>query len=92
MTRSSRSHSLVVALALVAAALVAPAQAAKEDPVQLLGQARSRLDRGDPAALDALTLEVGRPLRWDPAEERFENDPAANALRRREARNDWQRA
>jgi predicted dehydrogenase len=42
--------------------------------------------------IGAIAMELGRPLRWDPEREQFENDAAANALRRREARTDWQRA
>jgi hypothetical protein len=42
--------------------------------------------------IGAIAMELGRPLRWDPEREHFENDAAANALRGREARTDWQRA
>jgi predicted dehydrogenase len=40
--------------------------------------------------LGAIAMEVGRPLRWDPEKESF-NDDAANALRRRARRDDWKR-
>ncbi len=42
--------------------------------------------------LGALTMELGRPLKWDPVKEEFPGDAAANALRTRPARNDWQKA
>jgi hypothetical protein len=41
--------------------------------------------------LGAIAMELGRPLRWDPAAERFLDDPAADALRSRKSRDDWQR-
>jgi len=40
--------------------------------------------------LGAIAMELGRPLKWDPVKEEF-NDPAANALRSRPTRNDWRR-
>ncbi|HEX2862144.1 MAG TPA: Gfo/Idh/MocA family oxidoreductase [Lacunisphaera sp.] len=42
--------------------------------------------------LGAIAMELGRPLRWDPATESFPEDAAANALRTRPERTDWQRA
>lgn len=39
----------------------------------------------------AIAMELGRPLRWDPATESFD-DPQANALRQRPRRDDWKRA
>jgi len=42
--------------------------------------------------LGVIAMELGRPLQWDPAAERFVNDAGAEALRRRPARTDWQRA
>jgi predicted dehydrogenase len=42
--------------------------------------------------LGAIAMELGRPLKWDPASETFLNDPAANALRARASREDWRRA
>ena len=41
--------------------------------------------------IGAIAMEVGRPLRWDPKTESF-NDSKANALRRRVRRDDWKRA
>ncbi len=41
--------------------------------------------------LGAIAMELERPLRWDPQKERFHDDPRANALRSREAR-DWANA
>lgn len=41
--------------------------------------------------LGAIAMELGRPLKWDPQAERFD-DPAANALRSRPRRDDWKRA
>lgn len=41
--------------------------------------------------LGAIAMELGRPLRWDPAAEAFPGDEAANALRSRPERTDWQR-
>ena len=40
--------------------------------------------------LGAIAMELGRPLRWDPAKEEFD-DAAANALRSRLRRDDWRR-
>jgi predicted dehydrogenase len=40
--------------------------------------------------LGAIAMELGRPLQWDPKAEKF-NDDAANALRQRPRRDDWQR-
>lgn len=40
--------------------------------------------------LGAIAMELGRPLKWDPKQEEFD-DPAANALRSRPTRNDWRR-
>ena len=40
--------------------------------------------------LGAIAMELGRPLKWDPVKEEFD-DPAANALRSRPTRNDWRR-
>lgn len=42
--------------------------------------------------IGAIALELGRPLRWDPAREEFPDDAAANALRRRASRSDWKNA
>ena len=39
--------------------------------------------------LGAIAMELGRPLRWDPAADQFPGDPAANALRTRSQRHDW---
>jgi predicted dehydrogenase len=36
--------------------------------------------------LGAIAMELGRPLRWDPQGEAFQNDPEANALRSRPRR------
>ena len=38
--------------------------------------------------LGAIAMEVGRPLKWDPVKEEFD-DAAANALRTRTMRTDW---
>ena len=38
--------------------------------------------------LGAIAMELGRPLKWDPVKEQFD-DAAANALRSRKMRNDW---
>jgi hypothetical protein len=38
--------------------------------------------------LGAIAMELGRPLKWDPVKEQFD-DAAANALRSRTMRNDW---
>ncbi len=38
--------------------------------------------------LGAIAMEVGRPLKWDPVKEQFD-DAAANALRTRTMRTDW---
>jgi hypothetical protein len=40
--------------------------------------------------LGAIAMEVGRPLKWDPAKEAF-NDESANALRSRTRREEWKR-
>ena len=40
--------------------------------------------------IGAIAMEVGRPLKWDPKRERFDDD-AANALRSRVRREDWKR-
>jgi len=40
--------------------------------------------------LGAIAMELGRPLKWDPRAETFD-DAQANALRSRPRRNDWQR-
>jgi hypothetical protein len=40
--------------------------------------------------LGAIAMELGRPLRWDPKKEAFD-DKAANALRQRSRRDDWKR-
>ena len=40
--------------------------------------------------LGAIAMELGRPLKWDPETEQF-NDAAANALRSRPRRDDWKR-
>jgi predicted dehydrogenase len=42
--------------------------------------------------IGAIALELGRPLRWDPAREAFPDDDAANALRHRASRPDWKNA
>lgn len=42
--------------------------------------------------LGAIAMELRRPLQWDPATEAFVGDEAANALRARPERTDWQRA
>jgi hypothetical protein len=42
--------------------------------------------------LGAIAMELGRPLRWDPAAEDFPGDAAANALRTRPQRHDWRNA
>jgi hypothetical protein len=36
-----------------------------------------------------IAIKLGRKLRWDPAAERFENDPSADALRTRPMRAPW---
>lgn len=41
--------------------------------------------------LGLIAMELGRPLRWDPQTEAFD-DEQANALRSRVSREDWQRA
>ena len=41
--------------------------------------------------IGAIAMELGRPLKWDPQEEKFD-DTAANALRSRTRHDDWQRA
>jgi predicted dehydrogenase len=40
--------------------------------------------------LGAIAMELGRPLKWDPKQEKFDEAPA-NALRTRARRDDWQR-
>lgn len=40
--------------------------------------------------LGAIAMEVGRPLKWDPAKEAFD-DASANALRTRPRRDDWKK-
>ena len=40
--------------------------------------------------LGAIAMELGRPLKWDPQAEKFD-DAAANALRQRARREDWKR-
>jgi hypothetical protein len=40
--------------------------------------------------IGAIAMELGRPLKWDPKAEKFD-DPQANALRRRARRDDWKR-
>ncbi len=40
--------------------------------------------------LGAIAMELGRPLKWDPQAEKF-NDSQANALRQRPRREDWKR-
>ncbi len=40
--------------------------------------------------LGAIAMELGRPLKWDPVKEEFD-DPPANALRARQAREDWKK-
>ena len=40
--------------------------------------------------LGAIAMELGRPLKWDPQAEKFD-DAAANALRQRKSREDWQK-
>ena len=42
--------------------------------------------------LGAIAMELGRPLRWDPAAEHFPGDATANALRTRSQRHDWRNA
>ena len=42
--------------------------------------------------LGAISMELGRPLQWDPTREEFVGDAAANALRSRPERKDWERA
>jgi len=42
--------------------------------------------------IGAISLELGRPVKWDPVKETFKGDKAANALRSRSERKDWQRA
>lgn len=41
--------------------------------------------------IGAIAMELGKPLRWDPATESFD-DAKANALRQRARREDWKRA
>ena len=36
-----------------------------------------------------IAIQLGRPLRWDPAEERFADDETANRLRSRALREPW---
>ena len=40
--------------------------------------------------LGAIAMELGRPLKWDPVKEQFD-DAAANALRSRTMRDDWKK-
>lgn len=40
--------------------------------------------------LGAIAMELGRPLKWDPKTEAFD-DPQANALRQRASREDWKK-
>ena len=40
--------------------------------------------------LGAIAMELGRPLKWDPQAEKFD-DAQANALRQRVSRSDWKR-
>ncbi|WP_414662572.1 Gfo/Idh/MocA family protein [Horticoccus sp. 23ND18S-11] len=40
--------------------------------------------------LGAIAMELGRPLKWDPKAEQFD-DAQANALRQRPSRHDWKR-
>ncbi|MSU51426.1 MAG: hypothetical protein EXS37_20450 [Opitutus sp.] len=40
--------------------------------------------------LGAIAMELGRPLKWDPVKEQFD-DAAANALRSRKIRDDWKK-
>jgi myo-inositol 2-dehydrogenase/D-chiro-inositol 1-dehydrogenase len=40
--------------------------------------------------IGAIAMELGRPLKWDPKTESFD-DPQANALRQRASRTDWKR-
>jgi hypothetical protein len=42
--------------------------------------------------LGAIAMELGHPLKWDPAGELFPDDAKANALRTRSRREDWKRA
>ena len=42
--------------------------------------------------LGAIAMELGRPLRWDPAAEQLLGDAAANALRMCSQRHDWRNA
>jgi hypothetical protein len=37
-----------------------------------------------------IAIKVGRKLKWDPAQERFIGDAAANALLDRKRRDPWQ--
>jgi hypothetical protein len=39
----------------------------------------------------AIAMELERPLKWDPATEKFD-DAAANALRSRPRRDDWKKS
>lgn len=39
-----------------------------------------------------ISIQLGRKLRWDPKAEEFLNDDAANALRSRKSRTDWDRS
>ena len=38
--------------------------------------------------IGAIAMELGRPLKWDPTSETFD-DPAANQLKQRTPREDW---
>jgi len=40
--------------------------------------------------IGAIAMELGRPVRWDPATESFIGDAAANALRSRELNTSWE--
>lgn len=42
--------------------------------------------------LGSIAMQLGRPLRWDPAAETFLDDPQANALRTRPQRSEWRQA
>ena len=39
-----------------------------------------------------IAMELGRKLKWDPQNESFVGDDAANQLRTRAAREDWKKA
>ena len=42
--------------------------------------------------LGNISMELGRPVEWDPEAEEFVNDAEANKLRSREERTDWMKA